>query len=647
MRARRCYASVVSSSSSPSPTASGTASRDDIRNIAIVAHVDHGKTTLVDAMLWQTGAFRENQQVDERAMDSMDQERERGITILAKNTAVQIGDVTVNVIDTPGHADFSGEVERGLAMVDGVALLVDAAEGPLPQTRFVLRKALERGLPIVVVVNKVDRHDARPAEVVDEVYDLLIDLGADDEFVLEVPVCYAIARDGKAGPAPDQLAEDLTPLFDLLLEHVPAPTYDPAAPLQALVTNLDASPYLGRIALLRIVNGELRKGQQVAWCREADEASDESGHADITRAKVVELLKTEAMTRVPAESARAGDIVAISGIEEITIGDTIADLDDPRPLPRLTVDEPTIAMEFRINDSPLAGSSGKNKVTARMLKDRLDKELIGNVAIRVNPTGSPDRWEVQGRGEMQLAVLVESMRREGYELTVGKPRVLTREDENGRLLEPMELAVVDVPDEHVGAVTQLMGSRKGRMVDMQAFGAGWTRVSFEVPARGLIGFRTTFLSETRGTGQLHSHFHSWAPWTGELRLRQSGSLVADRPGPATQYAILKLEDRGTLFVEPTDDVYEGRIVGEHVRPEDLDVNIVREKHLTNHRSATGDELVRMNRARALSLDEALEFIREDECVEVTPDAIRLRKTILNASERQSARAKEKSRNANV
>jgi GTP-binding protein len=623
------------------------AQRSDVRNVAIVAHVDHGKTTLVDAMLWQTGAFRENQQVDERAMDSMDQERERGITILAKNTAVQVGDVTVNVIDTPGHADFSGEVERGLAMVDGVALLVDAAEGPLPQTRFVLRKALERSLPIIVVVNKVDRHDARPAEVIDEVYDLLIDLGADDDQVLDIPVCYAVAREGKAGPAPDQLADDLTPLFDLLLEHVPAPTYDPTAPLQALVTNLDASPYLGRIALLRVVNGEIRKGQQVAWCREADEASEDSGHSVITRAKVVELLVTKAMTREPAESARAGDIVAISGIEEITIGDTIGDLDDPRPLPRLTVDEPTIGMEFSINDSPLAGTEGKTKVTARMLKERLDKELIGNVAIRVNDLGLPDRWEVQGRGEMQLAVLVESMRREGYELTVGKPRVLTREDENGRTLEPIELAVVDVPEEHVGAVTQLMGTRKGRMVDMQSFGAGWSRVSFEVPARGLIGFRTTFLSETRGTGQIHSHFHSWAPWMGELRLRQSGSLVADRPGPATQYAILKLEDRGSLFVEPTDDVYEGRIVGEHVRPEDLDVNIVREKHLTNHRSATGDELVRMNRARKLSLDEALEFIREDECVEVTPEHIRLRKQILHAGARQSAKAKDKSRNANA
>ena len=622
------------------------AQRSDVRNVAIVAHVDHGKTTLVDAMLWQTGAFRDNQQVDERAMDSMDQERERGITILAKNTAVQVGDVTVNVIDTPGHADFSGEVERGLAMVDGVALLVDAAEGPLPQTRFVLRKALERELPIVVVVNKVDRHDARPAEVVDEVYDLLIDLGADDDYVLEVPICYAIARDGKAGPAPDALADDLQPLFDLLLEHVPAPTYDPDAPLQALVTNLDASPYLGRIALLRVVNGELRKGQQVAWCREANEVSDNAGHAEISRAKVVELLVTKAMSREPGESARAGDIVAISGIEEITIGDTIADLDDPRPLPRLTVDEPTIGMEFSINDSPLAGTEGKTKVTARMLKERLDRELIGNVAIRVNDLGMPDRWEVQGRGEMQLAVLIESMRREGYELTVGKPRVLTRE-EDGKLLEPLELAVVDVPEEHVGAVTQLMGSRKGRMVDMQSFGEGWSRVSFEVPARGLIGFRTTFLSETRGTGQIHSHFHSWTPWMGELRLRQSGSLVADRPGPATQYAILKLEDRGTLFVEPTDDVYEGRIVGEHIRPEDLDVNIVREKHLTNHRSATGDELVRMNRARSLSLDEALEFIREDECVEVTPEHIRLRKQVLHAGERQSARAKEKSRNANV
>ncbi len=642
----RWYPSRVSTSS-PSPSSpAGSATRDDIRNIAIVAHVDHGKTTLVDAMLRQTGAFRENQQVDDRVMDSMDQERERGITILAKNTAVQVGDVTINVIDTPGHADFSGEVERGLAMVDGVALLVDAAEGPLPQTRFVLRKALERGLPIVVVVNKVDRHDARPAEVVDEVYDLLIDLGADDEFVLDVPVCYAIARDGKAGPAPDELADDLTPLFDLLLTRVPAPTYDPAAPLQALVTNLDASPYLGRIALLRVVNGEIRKGQQVAWCREADEASDDAGHADIVRAKVVELLVTKAMTREPAETARAGDIVAISGIEEITIGDTIADIDDPRPLPRLTVDEPTIGMEFSINDSPLAGASGKNKVTARMLKERLDRELIGNVAIRVRDLGLPDRWEVQGRGELQLAVLVESMRREGYELTIGKPRVLTRE-EDGKTYEPLELAVVDVPEEHVGAVTQLMGARKGRMVDMQSFGAGWSRVSFEVPARGLIGFRTTFLSETRGTGQIHSHFHSWTPWMGELRLRQSGSLVADRPGPATQYAILKLEDRGTLFVEPTDDVYEGRIVGEHVRPEDLDVNIVREKHLTNHRSATGDELVRMNRARVLSLDEALEFIREDECVEVTPDAIRLRKSILAAGARQSAKAKAKSLNANA
>jgi GTP-binding protein len=622
------------------------AQRADIRNVAIVAHVDHGKTTLVDAMLWQTGAFRENQQVDERAMDSMDQERERGITILAKNTAVRVGDVTVNVIDTPGHADFSGEVERGLAMVDGVCLLVDAAEGPLPQTRFVLRKALERELPIVVVVNKVDRHDARPAEVVDEVYDLLIDLGAPDEMVLEVPVCYAIARDGRAGTSPDALADDLQPLFDLLLEHVPAPTYDPEAPLQALVTNLDASPYLGRIALLRVVNGEIRKGQQVAWCREADEAGEESGHADISRAKIVELLVTKAMSREPAESARAGDIVAIAGIEEVTIGDTIADLDDPRPLTRLTVDEPTIGMEFSINDSPLAGTEGKTKVTARMLKERLDKELVGNVAIRVNDLGLPDRWEVQGRGEMQLAVLVESMRREGYELTVGKPRVLTRE-ENGKTLEPLELAVVDVPEEHVGAVTQLMGARKGRMVDMQSFGAGWSRVTFEVPARGLIGFRTTFLSETRGTGQIHSHFHSWTPWMGELRLRQSGSLVADRPGPATQYAILKLEDRGTLFVEPTDDVYEGRIVGEHIRPEDLDVNIVREKHLTNHRSATGDELVRMNRARSLSLDEALEFIREDECVEVTPQHIRLRKQILGASARQSAKAKAKSLNANA
>ncbi|MCW2923739.1 MAG: typA [Thermoleophilia bacterium] len=651
-----CYPSGVSTSS-PSPTAQDNfdshlggrghsgATRDDIRNIAIVAHVDHGKTTLVDAMLHQTGAFGSHSNVSERAMDSMDQEQERGITILAKNTAVNYGGLVINVVDTPGHADFSGEVERGLAMVDGVALLVDAAEGPLPQTRFVLRKALERGMPIVLVVNKVDRHDARPAEVVDEVLDLLIDLGADDS-ALDIPTIYAIGRDGKAGPAPDQLADDLTPLFDMLIKEVPAPSYDPEAPLQALVTNLDASPYLGRIALLRIVNGEISKGQQVAWMHEANEVSDDAGHVEITRAKVVELLVTQAMTRVPGESARAGDIIAISGIENITIGDTIGDLEDPRPLPRLTVDEPAIAMEFRINDSPLAGLSGK-KVTARLIKERIDRELIGNVSIRLNDLGVPDRWEIQGRGEMQLAVLIESMRREGYELTVGKPRVLTMEDENGKLMEPVELAVVDVPEEFVGAVTQLMGTRKGRMVNMGTFGAGWSRIQFHVPARGLIGFRTTFLSATQGTGQLHSTFHAWEPWMGELRLRQSGSLVADRPGPATQHAIVKLEDRGTLFVEPTDDVYEGRIVGEHIRPEDLDVNIVREKHLTNHRSATGDELVRMNRARKMSLDEALEFIREDECVEVTPDAIRLRKSILHAGSRHSARAKDKNRNANA
>ena len=616
--------------------------RDDVRNIAIVAHVDHGKTTLVDAMLHQTGAFGEHSNVAERAMDSMDQEQERGITILAKNTAVNYDGLVINVVDTPGHADFSGEVERGLAMVDGVALLVDAAEGPLPQTRFVLRKALERKMPIVLVVNKVDRHDARPAEVVDEVLDLLIDLGADDS-ALDIPTIYAIGREGKAGPEPDQLGDDLKPLFDMLIKEVPAPSYDPAAPLQALVTNLDASPYLGRIALLRIVNGEITKGQQVAWMHESADGEGD-GTPEITRAKIVELLVTQAMTRVPGERARAGDIIAISGIENITIGDTIGDLEDPRPLPRLTVDEPAIGMEFRINDSPLAGLSG-SKVTARMLKERIDRELIGNVSIRLNDLGVPDRWEIQGRGEMQLAVLIESMRREGFELTVGKPRVLTMEDDQGRLLEPVEEAVVDVPEEFVGAVTQLMGTRKGRMVNMASFGTGWSRITFHVPARGLIGFRTTFLSATQGTGQLHSTFHSWERWMGELRLRQSGSLVADRPGPATQHAIVKLEDRGTLFVEPTDDVYEGRIVGEHIRPEDLDVNIVREKHLTNHRSATGDELVRMNRARTMSLDEALEFIREDECVEVTPDAIRLRKSILKAGERHTARSKEKNKNA--
>ena len=638
-RAAKCQYTSPVSASSPSPTSSKVATRDDIRNIAIVAHVDHGKTTLVDAMLHQTGSFGSHENVAERAMDSMDQEKERGITILAKNTAVNYNGMVINVVDTPGHADFSGEVERGLAMVDGVALLVDAAEGPLPQTRFVLRKALERNMPIVLVVNKVDRHDARPAEVVDEVLDLLIDLGASDEQALDIPTIYAIGRDGKAGAAPDALADDLTPLFDMLLEEIPAPTYDPEAPLQALVTNLDASPYLGRIALLRIVNGEIKKGQQVAWIHEGIEDEDGVAETVISRAKIVELLITQAMTRVPGESARAGDIIAIAGIEDITIGDTIGDIEDARVLPRLTVDEPAIGMQFSINDSPLAGQSG-SKVTARMLKERIDKELIGNVSIRLVDLGVPDRWEIQGRGEMQLAVLIESMRREGYELTVGKPRVITHEID-GKVHEPIELAVVDMPEEFVGAVTQLMGTRKGRMVDMQAFGAGWTRVSFHVPARGLIGFRTTFLSATQGTGQLHATFHSWEPWMGELRLRQSGSLVADRSGPATAHAIGKLEDRGTLFVEPTDDVYEGRIVGEHIRPEDLDVNIVREKHLTNHRSATGDELVRMNRARKMSLDEALEFVREDECVEVTPDAIRLRKSILKAGERHTARSKAK------
>jgi GTP-binding protein len=627
---------------SPSPTQPdptlATALRTDRRNIAIVAHVDHGKTTLVDAMLHQTGAFGSHEHVAVRAMDSMDQEQERGITILAKNTAVNYKGMVINVVDTPGHADFSGEVERGLAMVDGVALLVDAAEGPLPQTRFVLRKALEKGMPIVLVVNKVDRHDARPAEVVDEVLDLLIDLGAGDE-ALDIPTIYAVGRDGKAGIDPDNLADDLEPLFDMLLKEIPAPAYDPDAPLQALVTNLDASPYLGRIALLRIVNGSIKKGQQVAWIHEGIEDEDGIPETVISRAKIVELLITQAMTRVPGEEASAGDIIAIAGIEDITIGDTIGDLEDARPLPRLSLDEPAIGMQFSINDSPLAGKSG-NKITARLLKERIDRELIGNVSIKLVDLGVPDRWEIQGRGEMQLAVLIESMRREGYELTVGKPRVITHE-EDGKILEPVELAVVDVPEEFVGAVTQLMGTRKGKMVDMAAFGAGWNRVSFHVPARGLIGFRTTFLSATQGTGQLHSSFHAWEPWMGELRLRASGSLVADRPGPATGYSISKLEERGSLFVAPADDVYEGRIIGEHIRPEDLDVNIVREKHLTNHRSATSDVLQAATQVRVMSLDEALEFVREDECVEVTPDAIRLRKTILPAGERSRAYQKAK------
>ena len=605
------------------------ARRDDLRNVAIVAHVDHGKTTLVDAMLWQSGSFRENQDVGERVMDSEDLEREKGITILAKNTAVTRNGVKMNIVDTPGHADFGGEVERGLTMVDGVLLLVDASEGPLPQTRFVLRKALEARLPVVLIVNKVDRPDARAKEVVDEVYELFLDLGA-DERQIEFPIVYCNARAGRAGPTPDDLAADLEPLFQVLLSTVPPPEYDPTHPLQALVTNLDASPYVGRLALLRIKHGTIKKGQQVAWCR-AD--------GTIEQARVTELYVTEVLDRVPADEARAGEIVALAGIPEVTIGETIADPDDPRPLPVSTVDEPSLSVTIGINTSPLAGLEG-DKLTASAVKARLDAELVGNVSLRVLPTGRPDAWEVQGRGELQLAVLVEIMRREGFELTVGKPEVLTKEID-GKRCEPVERVAIDVPEDYVGVITQLLALRKGRMQQMVNHGTGWARLEYLVPARGLIGFRTEFLTETRGTGILHHVFERWEPWHGELRTRPAGSLVADRRGPTTAFALINLQERGAMFVGPGVDVYEGMIVGENARSEDMDVNATKEKKLTNMRAASSDDTVRIIPPRPLSLEQALEFIREDECVEVTPAGIRLRKVELSASTRQTATSRRK------
>jgi GTP-binding protein len=605
------------------------ASRDDLRNVAIVAHVDHGKTTLVDAMLWQSGSFRENQNVNERVMDSMDLEREKGITILAKNTAVQRGDVKINIVDTPGHADFGGEVERGLTMVDGILLLVDASEGPLPQTRFVLRKALEKRLPVVLVVNKVDRPDARVEEVVNEVYELFLDLDAAEDQI-EFPIVYTIARDGRAGLAPDALAEDLTPLFGTLLETIPAPTHDPGHPLQALVTNLDASPYVGRLALLRVRHGTLEKGQQIAWCR-AD--------GTIESARATELYVAEALDRVPADAVGPGDIVALAGLPGVTIGETIADADDPRPLPVTSVDEPSLSVTIGINTSPLAGTEG-DRLTASMVKQRLDQELVGNVSLRVNPTSRPDSWEVQGRGELQLAVLVELMRREGFELTVGKPEVLVREID-GKRHEPVERVAVDVPEDYVGVVTQLLALRKGRMQQMVNHGTGWARMEYLVPARGLIGFRTEFLTETRGAGILHHVFERWEPWHGDLRTRPSGSLVADRRGQATGFAIQNLQERGSLFVAPGDELYEGMIVGENARSEDMDVNASKPKKLTNMRAASADELVRLIPPRPLSLEQALEFIRDDEAVEVTPSSIRLRKVELSASKRQTTASRRK------
>ncbi|WP_314893390.1 translational GTPase TypA [Rothia mucilaginosa] len=621
-----------------------TASRPDLRNVAIVAHVDHGKTTIVDAMLQQTHAFSAHADVEDRVMDSGDLEKEKGITILAKNTTVFYNGpsangetITINVIDTPGHADFGGEVERGLSMVDGVVLLVDASEGPLPQTRFVLRKALAAKLPVILVVNKVDRPDSRIDEVVGESMDLLLGLASDLaeevpdldlDAVLNVPVVYASGKAGAASlnqPADGQLPDndDLEPLFKTIIEHVPAPTYDPNEVLQAHVTNLDSSPFLGRLALVRIFNGTLKKGQTVAWARHDGE---------IKNVRISELLATKALERVPAESAGPGEIVAVAGIEDITIGETLTDAENPKPLPLIKVDDPAISMTIGINTSPLAGRVKGAKVTARQVKDRLDRELIGNVSIKVLPTQRPDAWEVQGRGELALAILVEQMRREGFELTVGKPQVVTKTID-GKVYEPMEHMIIDVPEEHLGAVTQLMAARKGRMENMSNHGTGWVRMEFAVPARGLIGFRTQFLTETRGAGISSSYSIEHEPWAGDIEYRTNGSLIADRAGVVTPYAMINLQERGTFFVEPTSEVYEGMIVGMNSRADDMEVNITKEKKLTNMRSSTADNFENLTPPKKLTLEECLEFAREDECVEVTPEAIRIRKVILDSNER--------------
>ena len=633
-----------------------SARRSDLRNVAIVAHVDHGKTTLVDAMLRQTNSFGSHEHMEERAMDSNDLEREKGITILAKNTAISYegvhatdGPVTINVIDTPGHADFGGEVERGLSMVDGVVLLVDASEGPLPQTRFVLRKALESKLPVILLVNKTDRPDARIDEVVEESHDLLLGLASDlhDDVpdldldaILDVPVVYASGRNGAAswnkpenGTLPDN--DDLEPLFDAILKHVPAPEYDDAAPLQAWVTNLDASPFLGRIALLRVFAGTIKKGQTVAWVRH------DGSHSNV---KITELLKTRALDRYPAESASAGDIVAVAGIEEITIGETIADPDDIRPLPAITVDEPAISMTIGTNTSPIVGKVKGHKLTARMVKDRLDRELIGNVSLKVVDIGRPDSWEVQGRGELALAILVENMRREGFELTVGKPQVVTRQID-GKLHEPFEHLTIDAPEEHLGAITQLLASRKGRMETMTNHGTGWVRMEFIVPSRGLIGFRTEFLTITRGTGIANAISHGYERWAGAIITRVNGSIVADRAGVATPFAMTALQERMSFFVEPTQEVYEGMVVGENSRADDMDVNITKEKQLTNMRQSTSDVFERMTPSRKLTLEECLEFAREDECVEVTPEVVRIRKVVLDQTERARTLSRQKKQDA--
>jgi GTP-binding protein len=592
-----------------------------LRNIAIIAHVDHGKTTLVDAMLRQTGAFGAHQEVTDRVMDSGDLEREKGITILAKNTAVRYHGTTINIIDTPGHADFGGEVERGLAMVDGVVLLVDAAEGPLPQTRFVLRKTLEKRLPVILCINKVDRPDARVAEVVHEVEELFLDLDADEEQIM-FPVLYASAKQGWASLSADEETSDLTALFATILDHMPAPEFDPEAGLQALVCNLDASPYLGRLALCRVVNGNLERGGRVAWCRI---------DGTIEHARVTELFITEALERTPAASAGPGDIVAVAGFEDITIGETLADPENPVALTPLTVDEPSLSMTIGINTSPLAGTEGK-MLTARMVKDRLDKELIGNVSIRVLPTERPDAWEVQGRGELQLAVLIETMRREGFELTVGKPQVVTRTID-GKLHEPMERVTIDTPDEFVGNITSLLSQRKGAMLDMVNHGTGWVRMEWRIPARGLVGMRTDFLTETRGAGMMHHIFDGYAPWFGDIRHRQNGVLVADRRGATTTHALIDLEARGVLFVGAAVDVYEGMIIGQNARADEMNVNPTKEKKLTNMRASGSDNTERQTPPTILSLEQALEFISDDEAVEVTPKSIRLRKVELNQATR--------------
>jgi GTP-binding protein len=632
------------------------ATRSDLRNVAIVAHVDHGKTTLVDAMLRQTDSFAEHAHLEERAMDSNDLEREKGITILAKNTAISYkgihatdGPVTINVIDTPGHADFGGEVERGLSMVDGVVLLVDASEGPLPQTRFVLRKALEAKLPVVLLVNKTDRPDARIDEVVSESQDLLLGLASDmhDDMpdldldaVLDVPVVYASGRNGAAswnkpenGSLPDN--DDLEPLFDAIIKHIPAPTYDDEHPLQAHVTNLDASPFLGRLALLRVFNGTIKKGQTVAWVKH-----DGSVH----NVRVTELLITKALDRFPTESAGPGDIVAVAGFEDITIGETLADPDDVRPLPTIKVDDPAISMTIGTNTSPLIGKVKGHKLTARMVKDRLDRELVGNVSIKLVDIGRPDAWEVQGRGELALAILVEQMRREGYELTVGKPQVVTKHID-GKLNEPFEHLTIDAPEEHLGAITQLMASRKGRMETMTNHGTGWVRMEFIVPSRGLIGFRTEFLTITRGTGIANAISHGYEPWAGAIETRTNGSIVADRSGVATPFAMTALQERMSFFVEPTQEVYEGMVVGENSRADDMDVNITKEKQLTNMRQSTSDSFERMTPSRRLTLEECLEFAREDECVEVTPEFVRIRKVELDANARARKTSRLKKQNA--